>query len=309
MTSFQIMHSFPFQGIGTHWKVLYFLPKEKFDRADWKNTLEQEIVQTVETFDRRYSRFRKESLVWEIALSQKKYHTLSDEFRDILTFGARLKTMTNGRFNPAVGLVLEHLGYDSEYSFQPKESAERIALEWELTDQQLYTPHPVLLDFGAWGKGYLIDKIARLLEANGLQHFLVDGGGDVYASQKPDGSGWRVPLAHPINPDQAFAVVELKDSALACSGSTLRNFGMYHHLIDPTSRQSLNHFLGVYTQAQSATLADGAATAIFVEKPERVPDLAQQLSVQYLTLTPELHWERSQGFRGDIFVEEMENFG
>lgn len=296
------MHSFTFEGIGTHWKVLYFLP-ESIDRTDWKDSLENDILQTVEMFDRQYSRFRKESLVWEIALSQKKSHTLSDEFRDILTLGARLKLLTNGRFNPAVGFVLENLGYDSEYSFQPKERNAQIALEWELTDQHLYTPHPVLLDIGAWGKGYLIDLIAHLLETKGIRHYLVDGGGDVFATKKPDDSGWRVPLVHPINPDQAFAVVELKDSAVACTGSTLRTFGEYHHLVDPKSRQSLNNFLGVYTQAPTATIADGAATAIFVDKPENIPALAKQLSVHYLTLTPELQWEKSAGFIGDIFVE------
>jgi thiamine biosynthesis lipoprotein len=297
------MHSFTFEGIGTHWKVLYFVPKEISDVSGWNDSLENDIHQTVELFDRRYSRFKKESLVWEIALSQEKYHTLSDEFADILAFGSQLKTLTNGRFNPAVGFVLENLGYDSEYSFQAKKRDERIALDWDLTDHQLYTPRPVLLDIGAWGKGYLIDVIAHLLETKGITHYLVDGGGDVFATHKPDGAGWRVPIVHPINPEQAFALVELKDSALACTGSTLRNFGEYHHLVDPESRQSLNQFLGVYTQAPTATIADGAATAIFVDAVEHISQLAQNLDVQYLTLTPELQWAKSEGFNGEVFVE------
>jgi len=295
------MQKLIFQGIGTHWKVLYFVPEEIDDVSSWKSSLERKILQTVELFDQRYSRFRKDSLVWQLALSTKKQHKISDEFADILSFGFKLKELTKGRFNPAVGFVLESLGYDSEYSFQEKTISQKISLEWKLENLKLHTPNPVLFDIGAWGKGYLIDMVAAVLESEGVKHYLVDGGGDVRGTSKPDNTPWKVPLVHPLKEQQAFAVVELKNFALACTGSTLRAFGNYHHLVDPYSYQSVKDVLGVYTQALTATQADGAATALFVDELENTQDLANKLSVEYLLVTPALKFGKSTNFTGQIF--------
>ena len=296
------MQSFLFEGIGTHWKVLYFLPAKIDNETLWNRDVEQKILHTVNVFDQRYSRFRTDSLVWGIARSTKKQHHISGEFADILSYGATLRALTNGRFNPAVGFVLESLGYDSDYSFKEKVVTQPISLDWKLDNLELRTPKPVLFDIGAWGKGYLIDLITKLLEKEGVKYYLVDGGGDVRGTTKPDGSPWKVPIVHPLHQDQAFALVKLKNFALACTGSTLRTFGNYHHLIDPNSRESIKDVLGIYTHAKTATMADGAATALFVDSIKDTDKLANQLAVEYLVIDSDLKYRKSLTFSGEIFT-------
>jgi ApbE family len=50
-----------------------------------------------------------------------------------------------------------------------------LALRHPPTGTTLVTDHPVLIDVGAAGKGYLVDLIADTLRDTGIDRFVVDG--------------------------------------------------------------------------------------------------------------------------------------
>jgi thiamine biosynthesis lipoprotein ApbE len=54
-------------------------------------------------------------------------------------------------------------------------------MSWKRQGQQLTVEvtHPVMLDFGAAGKGYLIDIVADILRQEQIESFCVDAGGDM----------------------------------------------------------------------------------------------------------------------------------
>lgn len=291
------MEQLLFEGIGTHWKIL-------FDVAGSHSTddIKHSILELVGQFDTRYSRFKKDSLVWQIAKSSETEQDVSDELADILSIGQRLKGLTEGRFDPAVGLVLENLGYDTTYSFTEKSAKKPVHTDWQIENNTLYTPHPVLLDIGGWGKGYLIDLIATYFQDKQINHFLIDGGGDVYATSKPDGSAWKVALQHPTEEDQAFAMVELKDGAVASTGTRIRTFGQHHHLIDMSTKASTQDLLGIHVVAGTATIADGAATALFVVTQDERETIASKLDVKYLAIRADLSYAHTDAFPAQLFT-------
>src|SRR3972149_4706112 len=69
---------------------------------------------------------------------------------------------------------------------------------------------------GEAGKGYAVARAGRARAP--AADFLVDAGGDIFASgHGPDGDGWVVAVANPLNEDENLDVVRLRDQALATS--------------------------------------------------------------------------------------------
>jgi FAD:protein FMN transferase len=127
-------------------------------------------------------------------------------------------------------------------------------------------------------QGYVADRVTNILRENGFDRILADlGRSELYASgQRPDGQAWRIGLANPRNPETLAMSVDLTDSALCTSGGYGTKFektGKYHHLFDPRTGDSANHYIAVSVFAPSAMAADGLSTALYVTPPERGRDL------------------------------------
>lgn len=135
----------------------------------------------------------------------------------------------------------------------------------------------VSLDLGSIAKGYGVDQLAKLLYRLGFNRFLVEIGGEVYASGKRlDGRQWRVGINQPRKGgavNAVYKVVPLENRAMATSGD-YRNFvqidGRYYsHIIDPHTGFPVNNgVVSVSVIAENCTLADGLATALMVMGPQ-----------------------------------------
>ena len=119
------------------------------------------------------------------------------------------------------------------------------------------------LDFGGIAKGYTIDEMARLLrDSSGIHHFLVDGGGDIYAGEAPPGEqGWKISL-----PSGKSLI--LSNEAIAVSGDRYRflewNGQRYSHIIDPRTGLGTTHRTTVGVRARTCMEADAWASAFVV---------------------------------------------
>jgi len=135
------------------------------------------------------------------------------------------------------------------------------------------------IDLGGIAKGYAVDLAVRSLREWGIEHGLVNAGGDLYAmGESEDGDPWSVGVRSPQDPTEISYRFELANAAVATSGDYLQNFRyggtLYHHLLDPVTaapRRSTVH--SVTVTADSCMAADAAATAVFGmehEKAERM---------------------------------------
>ena len=148
--------------------------------------------------------------------------------------------------------------------------------------------HPALtLDFASIAKGYAVDQVAGLLQSEGVENFIVEIGGEVFAAGvRKDGGKWRVGVNVPdkdASYQDLYSVVQLSNRAMATSGD-YRNFFerdgvMYSHIIDPrTGYPVQNGVAGVTIIAPDCTLADGLATAVVVMGREKGMALIEQLA-------------------------------
>jgi thiamine biosynthesis lipoprotein len=247
-----------FVAIGTTWTIdLYDISSE---------SLAQEIADRIEQFDRTYSRFRSDSEVTHWSQVAGTYSMPADG-QKLFSFYRQLYDLTAGAVTPLIGRTLSDVGYDSSYSLTPKPNISSTPA-WEdilLVGGTTITIHrPALLDFGAAGKGYLVDIVARLLDTAGVARYTIDAGGDIYYhSDEP----LSVALENPVDTSQAIGIAQLTTGAICGSAGNRRSWAGYHHIIDPRTVVSPRHLQAVWVAAESAILADGLATALYFVDP------------------------------------------
>jgi thiamine biosynthesis lipoprotein len=134
----------------------------------------------------------------------------------------------------------------------------------------------VMLDLGAIGKGYAIERAAELLREAGVTSALLHGGtSTVYGlGRNPEGKPWQVSVGHPkVGQQQGksatelhLAVVPLEDESLSVSAVWGRSFEeegqSFGHVIDPRTGQPVIGTCLAALALPSATETDALSTAL-----------------------------------------------
>jgi FAD:protein FMN transferase len=290
---------FTFKAIGTQWEI------ETHDPLD--HQLQQRILERIEQFDIIYSRFRPNSLVSRIAdAPEGGYFDFPGDSMPLFDLYDRLYTATEGAVDPVVGRDLELLGYDRTYSLTAASHLVRAEAyaqgraTWSkdvIRDgTSLVTRRPLALDFGAAGKGYLVEIVSEILRESGFIEFIVDGSGDLRHSGE---SGVQVGLEHPFDPSLVIGVVNLKNCALCASAVNRRAWGDgLHHVLDARTGVPVRDVVATWVIADKAVTADGLATALFFTSGDH---LRKAFRFSYVRMFADGHAEISQNFDGDLF--------
>ncbi len=291
------METITFKGIGTYWSVS--IDESVDDVVELKKTL----FEFVADFESRFSRFISSSEVNQFRKRERGTYPLSAECALLFSAAHELRTLTHGAFDPAVAGLLEGVGYDATYRLTPDESAitSFVPTAWSLSRDQLAIDGPVGFDFGGIGKGYCIDRVHELLKEKGYHYFIVEAGGDMVATTKADGSGWRVAIEYPGKPDIALGLVELVNQGLAVSDSFRRRFGAWHHIVDPRTKAPVTQIIGVAAIAPTAWQADKMTSGLFLGQPAEYALLAEKFSSAYLVVTHDGMVQKSINWKGELF--------
>jgi thiamine biosynthesis lipoprotein len=130
----------------------------------------------------------------------------------------------------------------------------------------------VMLDLGAIGKGYAVERAAEVLREAGVTSALLHGGtSSVQAIGQPPGEEfWKIAIETPSpaadTPPTLLATVPLKDEAMSVSGVWGNSFQVrgrtFGHIIDPrTGEPALGTVLAAVV-LPSATETDALSTAL-----------------------------------------------
>jgi thiamine biosynthesis lipoprotein len=215
------------------------------------------IKNLITKFENNYSRFKTDSFVSR-GLLPPDSQPLIKLYRD-------LEKKTRGAFTWKMAPVLNTLGY-------PGASKS--------------------LDFGAAGKGYLIDLIYQYLVSQKINDFVIDGGGDIRTTRR-----LRIGLENPLNKEEVIGVAIIKNQALCGSAGNRRVFNNFHHIINPELMESPKNILASWVIADSAMVADALATCLFLAPPEALIGYR----FEYALLNARFQIKLSPHFPGEIF--------
>jgi thiamine biosynthesis lipoprotein len=289
-----MMLSTTFDAIGTRWDIqVHDLIAEQI----WQELLAV-IRQRIISFDQIYSRFRPDSLVSRMAQSAGTYELPPDGYA-LLQFYHELYQITDGKVTPLIGQVLSDAGYDATYSLVAKPMIQ--PPEWQSVlsyDQhQITLERPVLLDFGAAGKGYLVDIIAKLLDNVGLQQYVINAGGDIL-QRSVNEIALEVGLENPFDDSEAIGIAQLVNRSLCASAGSRRAWGDFHHIINPFKLQSPDEIVATWAIADDTITADGLATALFFTTAQ---SLGEKFLFSYAVLTKDGQLSCSPKFPITVF--------
>ena len=285
---------YTFTAIGTSWAI--DIPAD----VDDEEKIREAINSRISIFDKTYSRFREDSLVSEMSRKSGRY-TLPEDALPMLSLYRELYELTGGSMTPLIGNTLVDAGYDAKYSLSPKTHVGK-PKSWEEVIEYahpiLEIKTPVLLDFGAIGKGYLIDLVSDVLKENDICEYTINAGGDIKyltVSGKP----LRVGLENPENKEEVVGVAEISNQSICGSAGNKRVWDKYHHIIDAYTTESPRHILGLWVVADTTKLADALTTALFFVEPEV---LLNKYKFEYVIIYKDHTARVSEKFPGKLFI-------
>ena len=264
--------TYEFEAIGTPWWL------ERLDGNEFDEPTKRALRAYADEFDRRYSRFRDDSLIAELAENGVVRRIPTELFR-MLNFASALYNDTDGVFTPLVGGALQRLGYgklQGTISAGTNLSSKDSGLAWN--KRSVRVNKGVVLDFGGFGKGWLIDEYAKILRRHKVKEFIINGGGDLYVQASEPIS---FALEHPYNPTLKIGDIRIQKGALAASSTVKRawdhNGQRQHHIIDPaTGKSSDSDVVASFVCAHTALVADSLATVLIIR-----PELRTKLETLY----------------------------
>lgn len=260
---------FCFDAIGTRWWI------ERLDQNHWDEGLKKLLIDEVSRFNKAYSRFDEDSILSNL-LRIGHIDSQSPEIQAMFEFARNMYNATDGVFDISVGYSLEKLGYGRRH--ESLDSPQNYWPQISINPESITIPKGLRLDFGGFGKGWLIDNLVAIIRANRVDEFIVNGGGDLYVSSaRPI----EIVLEDPRNPKTQFGTVHLQNSAMAASSTTKRTWRKgeqtHHHIIDPnTKTSSSSQVMASFVTSRSALIADTLATTLIVR-----PELESKLHASF----------------------------
>lgn len=203
---------------------------------------------------------------------------LDDHFIYNFLLSKEVSAATDGYFDFTVGPLVSAWGFHRknrlEMTAQMVDSLKQLVgfNKVRLEKKRIIKDDPrITIDFNAIAQGYTVDLIAEMLDEKGVEHFIVDIGGEIVArNRKPDGSPWRVGIETPAENKEderkVETVVRLENKGLSTSGSYRKYFEKngkrYSHTIDPKTGYPVEHnLISVTILAENAAVADAYSTA------------------------------------------------
>jgi thiamine biosynthesis lipoprotein len=259
-----------------------------------RDALGTSIAARLEDIEQRFSTYRPSSeLVRVNATLSTDWIPVSGELCEVVETALGYSRQTHGAFDVTVGplVLLWGFGAEADRSAPPDDAlvAEaRSSVGYEKLQTDCAAPAlrkslpGVNIDLSAFVKGYAVDRIADLLDAGGLDNFLVEIGGELRmrghnAARKP----WSIAIEKPEVASRVVqSVIQVTDRGMATSGD-YRNFfehdGVrYSHTIDPETGRPVTHDAAAVTViGDTAAEADALATALLVMGPDEGLAFAQ----------------------------------
>ena len=224
---------------------------------------------------------------------------VSDELAALISDAQKIAADSDDLFNPALGKLIAAWGFHAD-TYAPRvpaadDIAALVAKHPRLADlhvrgARVSSDNPaVQLDFGGYAKGYALDRAAAILHARGIDHALINIGGNVMALGQKGSQPWRVGIANPRGTG-ALGTVELRDGeAIGTSGDYQRYFEVdgkrYCHVLDGRSGYPATAAQGVTVLIpkgpRAGTLSDATSKPIFIATDSEWPARARALGVRH----------------------------
>ena len=268
---------------GTTMGTTYNVSIKHHDAERLRQTIHKEIETILDAVNLEMSNWDKSSSISEFNNLKKTVPIpITGSLAKILSEANKVHDQSEGAFDVTLMPLTDIWGFGKKSlkkvpSAQDVETALKSVGQKRLLvlDQKRLTlrkkSKDTSVDLSGIAKGFAIDQISGSLKARGISDFLVEIGGDLYASgEKGPKSPWVIGVEKPDQRlGQVNVIIHIANKAIATSGD-YRNFfeknsRRYSHIIDPKTGRPISHqTASVTVVADNAMNADAWATAMMV---------------------------------------------
>ena len=241
--------------------------------------LAKRLWQRLESIDLTCNDYRSDSEIAKINASPIGQYDLSEDLLSVLRASKQVAALTDNYFDITLG-PLRNLWKQAaqEGRFPHPAEIKRVRLslgveQYSLTGNVLHKQHDeVRFDVGGIVKGWVIDELVKEIAGTDVDAALFQVGGETFCfGNSPRGTGHRLGIPHPLQPNDYYAVVTDPGTGLsACTSGNYRQPIIiegkpYYHIFNPKSgKPAANHTLSVsvlFPEPGKNALADGLSTA------------------------------------------------
>lgn len=232
----------------------------------------------VETVDALFSPYRADSEISRFnSAASLDWQPLSHDCRPVVAAALDIADKSGGAFDPTVGPAV------ARYGFGPIMGAERGHFSQLIlgTGGLKKEVSGLSLDLCGIAKGHALDLIAAQLDALGVENYLLDLGGELFArGVHPAARAWQVGIESPVGQGGLRHMVALDGLAIATSGLVAQGYRLgervFGHIIDPrTDAPVVGETASVSVLDRTAIAADAWATALMALPHEEAIGLAE----------------------------------
>ena len=294
---------------GTYYAVTYYDSRGR--------DFQPQIDSILRAFDLSVSMWEPASVISRVNAGDTTVQP-DEWFIDIFRLSEEISAKTGGAFDFTVGPLVNAWGFGFKGKMkmdQDKVDSLLLFVDYRAVNlderNRVVKPEGFRFDFNAIAQGYAVDVLGGYLESHGIDHYLIDIGGEILGKgHKPGNQPWIVgietPAADSLAERSIHTRVRLVDKALATSGSYRKyreeNGFKYSHTIDPHTGYPVQHtLLSVSVLADDCASADAYATAFMVMGLEK--------SLEFLETEPRLEaFFISDGGNGIFLINTTEGF-
>ena len=205
----------------------------------------------IDDMDDRLSVFKPDSEISQVNANAGKRNTLvgRDTF-DLLRLCVKFGELTGGVFDVTTKPLTDAADTGARVDYHDILLDDR-----SLSARLRYVGQAIHL--GGIAKGYAVDRVAEILEENGVSNAVINLGGTVRSIGRSETVGIR----NPFDPEKTALSIDSADEAVVTSGLYERG----NHIFDPVSgKPAVSDLASVTVIGKDGAAADVAATACMV---------------------------------------------
>ncbi len=238
--------------------------------------LVDEVIEDYRRIDRDMSTYKPDSQISQVnAHAADRPVHVDRELSTLIQRALGLSVLSGGAFD----ITYESVGY--MYDFHAHKHPTQAQIDSRLADINYrhvivdadastvrFDVPGVRINLGGIAKGYAVEHAAEMLKREGIEHAVLNAGGDTRVLGDRLGKPWIIGIRHPRVANEVVTRLPLVDEAISTSGDYERYFieggHRYHHIINPSTGKPTHGVVSATVIGPDATMTDGLSTTLFV---------------------------------------------
>ncbi|MBP1744348.1 MAG: putative thiamine biosynthesis protein [Firmicutes bacterium] len=254
----------------------------------------------------------------------KGYVKVSDDTFYVIEKGLEYSEKSGGVFDISIGPLVKLWGIGTDAARVP--SMEEIDSRKSLVNYRdvllnkeeksvMLKQEGMALDLGGIAKGYAADEVSRILRESGVEHAIINLGGNVIAiNSNVGGKAWNIGIQNPFETrGEIVGSISVTDKTVVTSGIYERYLEVdgvkYHHILNPFTGYPMDSGLASVTVVTGSSIdADAMTKNLFYSGVEKGLEYLEENNpeVEAIFITKDKKVYVTDGLKGSIDITNPE---